>query len=86
MFDIIVGKNCYAALGGQTPLDKRLPDGACSIPCMLVGQVAPVTVEPAPGGGACFRITLPRRDPPEAPEESPLADAALAGSHGTGTG
>ena len=45
-----------------------------------------LTVEPAPGGGACFRITLPRRDPPEAPEESPLADAAVAGSHGTGTG
>jgi two-component system sensor histidine kinase KdpD len=42
--------------------------------------------EPAPGGGACFRITLPRQDPPQTPEESPLPDTATAGSHEGGTG
>jgi len=45
-----------------------------------------LTAEPAPGGGACFRITLPRREPPdsplesavEAPAESASSDAATA--------
>jgi two-component system sensor histidine kinase KdpD len=32
-----------------------------------------LVAEPAPGGGACFRITLPRRDPPETPEELPAS-------------
>jgi two-component system sensor histidine kinase KdpD len=38
-----------------------------------------MAAEPAPGGGACFRITLPRREPPEIPEESPVPEAAASG-------
>ena len=45
-----------------------------------------LVAEPAPGGGVCFRITLGRREPPQAPEELPAADSATAGSHGTGPG
>jgi two-component system sensor histidine kinase KdpD len=44
-----------------------------------------LTAEPAPGGGACFRITLPRRDPPEAPEESPVPDPSATASHEAGS-
>ena len=45
-----------------------------------------LVAEPAPGGGACFRITLPRREPPEIPEESPVPETAAASGHGPGTG
>jgi len=45
-----------------------------------------LVAEPAPGAGACFRITLPRREPPETPEDSLAADPAAAGSHGAGPG
>lgn len=38
--------------------------------------------EPAPGGGACFRITLPRRDPPQAPDEAVSDVAAPVGQAG----
>jgi len=47
------------------------------------GSMAP---EPAPGGGACFRITLPRREPPEIPEENAVHEAAAAGGQGPATG
>ena len=44
-----------------------------------------LAAEPAPGGGACFRITLPRREPPEAPDEASVPDPATVGSHGLGS-
>jgi two-component system sensor histidine kinase KdpD len=40
-----------------------------------------LVAEAEPDGGACFRITLPRREPPEIPEESPVAESATASSH-----
>ena len=45
-----------------------------------------LVAEPAPGGGVCFRITLARREPPEAPEDLPAADPVAAGTHATGAG
>jgi two-component system, OmpR family, sensor histidine kinase KdpD len=45
-----------------------------------------LVAEPAPGGGACFRIALPRREPPEIPEESPVPDPAAVDSDGAGPG
>ncbi len=42
-----------------------------------------LTAEPSVDGGACFRITLPRRQPPEAPEEAAVADA-LPAAHAQG--
>jgi two-component system, OmpR family, sensor histidine kinase KdpD len=44
-----------------------------------------LSAEPGRAGGACFRINLPRRDPPVAPDEL-LPDAAAAGGHETGSG
>ena len=38
-----------------------------------------LVAEPAAGGGACFRITLPRREPPQMPQEASPADVAAAG-------
>jgi two-component system sensor histidine kinase KdpD len=35
-----------------------------------------LAAEPAPGGGACFRITLPRREAPQAPDEASLPEPA----------
>jgi two-component system sensor histidine kinase KdpD len=43
-----------------------------------------LVAEPEPGGGACFRITLPRREPPGIPEESAVADPATVSDHGAG--
>jgi two-component system, OmpR family, sensor histidine kinase KdpD len=37
-----------------------------------------LTAGPAPGGGACFTVTLPRHEPPEAPLEVPAPDAPAA--------
>jgi len=45
-----------------------------------------LVAEPAPGGGACFRITLARRQPPEIPEEGALPDAAAVANHGSERG
>jgi two-component system sensor histidine kinase KdpD len=45
-----------------------------------------LVAEPAPGAGACFRITLPRREPPDTPEDSPASDPAAAGAHGSEPG
>jgi two-component system sensor histidine kinase KdpD len=45
-----------------------------------------LVAEPAPGAGACFRITLPRREPPDTPEDSPASDPAAAGAHGNEPG
>src|ERR1700736_5523785 len=55
MLDVVVRKNCHAALGGQTAVDKRLPDAARSIPCILVGQLAPAAIRPALGDEGAFR-------------------------------
>jgi len=41
-----------------------------------------LVAEPAPGTGACFRVTLPRREPPQMPQEGPVPDLAAA-SHAT---
>jgi two-component system, OmpR family, sensor histidine kinase KdpD len=45
-----------------------------------------MAAEPAPDGGACFRITLPRHEPPETPEESPMSEASAASGQGSGAG
>ena len=37
-----------------------------------------LAAEPAGAGGACFRISLPRRKPPQIPQEASLADLAAA--------
>jgi len=44
-----------------------------------------ITAEPAPGGGACFRVLLPRQDPPEAPIEVATQDATASAPAGSAT-
>jgi two-component system, OmpR family, sensor histidine kinase KdpD len=44
-----------------------------------------LVAEPAPGGGACFRIALPRRDPPDGPDEAWVPDPAVVSGHEAGS-
>jgi len=45
-----------------------------------------LAAEPAPQRGACFRVTLPRRPPPETPEEVLVPDAVGADRENAGPG
>jgi len=55
-------------------------------PETIVRLITFLTVEPAPGGGACFESRCRAATRRKPPEESPLADAAVAGSSRPGRG
>jgi two-component system sensor histidine kinase KdpD len=60
--------------------------GLALVRAIVQAHQGTIVAEPAPGGGACFVIALPRREPPGIPEESPLSDAAAVSNHGAGRG
>jgi len=49
------------------------------------GPQGTLIAEPAPGGGACFRMALPRRDPPDGPDEAWVPDPAVVSGHEAGS-